>query len=437
MKHVLLFLCWLGIAQSAFAQTMWKSDATAVTVSTIPPGCRVGVAVIRADTEAYYTQGSYTPVTPWQEGETKEVRSFDLGVDFYIVVFAAPNALWNRVAEGVKYRWISAYQVDGDEPQTSKDGPYGPDGPTDDNGNPVDPKEGGPPDRSYKASVDISSAPDSIENRTFMITAKEGDVVIYRDFVTLVPGEDRTISMTNQNPFTLSAQEVVPKITPYNPEIPAQQDPSNPDNWNKIGPENTVNSTGQTDPPPAGGGPEGTNQKTAQNGSAPKPAVSNQPRDGTPEGNADARNQELREEIQRMTDQVKTSGDGIKAGIDETNKELKKLGGGTGNSGTGADLGTPSPEGLSFALGIGAKASGLGNALGNLLNASGLGLTNPGNNALTWQVPVMGDTVTVSIEEHSGVFQGVRTAILWVASAFFIWRVFSIMRGAFVDEGGK
>lgn len=427
---LLLFLSHVATAAT------YKNDATAVTVTNAASGHSIGVAVIRASDGTRYSSGSYTPVGGFVNGVEKTITSTQLGFDFYIVVYSAPSALWANVSQGKMHRWISAYEVGGNEPQTSSNGPYGPDGPTDNDGNPVDPEEGGPPNNSYKASVTVGCPADSIAPKSFLITGREGTTIIYQFVVTVIPGEIRTITLTNDAPFTLSAQEVIPKILHPRPESPnGDPDPEKPDDWKPIGPENVVNSTGQPDPPPPNGVPEGTNEKTAQNGSNAKPAAQNETRPGTEDGNADARNQELRNEIQRLTDQVKTSGDATKAGIDETNRELKKLNGGSGGgSGSGANFGAPSDSALGFAGSIGTKAAGLAGALGNLLSAAGLG-QSPGNNALTWQVPVMGDMVTVSVEEHSSVFQVVRMGILWVASVFFIWRAVSIMRGAFIDEG--
>lgn len=437
MTILRVILFWMLAIEVGTAAT-WKSDATPVTLTGMNIQHSAGIAVIRSSDNTWWSSGSYTPSGNWVNGAEKVISSRQLAFDFYVVVYSAPSGLWTRVSEGKMHRWISAYEIGGNEPQTSTNGPYGPGGPTNDDGEPVDPTVGGPPTTSYKAQVTVSCPADSLNTKSFLITGRAGTSVIYQQVVTIIPGESRTITVTNETPFTLSAQEVIPKMSRPDPEISGNEsDPDKPEDWKPIGPENTVNSAGQTAPPPSDGVPEATNEKTAQNGTNAKPAAQNETRPGTPEGNADARNQELRNELQRLTDQVKTSGDSTKSGIDETNRELKKLNGGSsgGASGTGANFGAPSDAAMGFAGSIGSKAAGLGSALGNLLGAAGLGANTPGSNALTWQVPVMGDTVTVSVEDHSAVFLGVRSAVLWVASAFFIWRVFSIMRGAFADEG--
>lgn len=335
--------------------------------------------------------------------------------------------------------WIAAYKVgDPDEPQASGSGPFVDGNPVYDDGSPADPMTGSPPNNSHKACVTLVCPASALEPRYFRVTGKVGTNIIYDQIIPLSPGETRSVCVTNSVAFTLTAEEVYPK-TGFNPDQDSTvgSDINNPDDWIKSGSPTTVNSTGQTAAPPASGNAEGTNVKTGQAASDSQPAAANVARPGTTEGNADARNQELRNELQRLTDQVKASGDATKAGINDTNKllgDIKGATGGAGDAGSGAPAGTPSASGLSFAQSIGEKASGLGSALGNLLSAAGLG-ANPGTNALTWEVPVMGNSVTLSVEDHADVFAVVRTAILWVASVLFVWASFSIVRGAFVDEG--
>lgn len=435
MKYIMLILACFFVFRHESRAATFKSDETAVTLTGRQPGQSWYCHIIRVSDGSQVGNLSKKGGGSFQDGPNT-VPSVTLSYDFYLVILR-----YYYTTDLVRVKWISAYEVGNpNEAQQSASGPYADNNtPSNDNGDPVNPATAQPPTNSFKACVTVTCPADALEPKAFKITGKANGATIYEQIVMVSPGETRQICVTNTVPFTLTAQEVLSRDA-FDPDKDAVtgSDPNDPSQWDPVGPAQTVNSQGQSDPP-ASGSPQGSNVKTQQQGTPSQPDAPDVARPGTTEGNADARNQELRGELQRVTDQVKASGDATKAGIAETNKllgEIKNSNGGAGDSTTGAALGTPSETGLDFATGVGAKVSGLTGALGNLMAAAGLS-SNPGSSPLTWSIPVMGSTYTISLEEHAGVFSVVRTAILWVASVCFVWAAIAIARGTFVDEGAK
>ena len=427
--------CFLLLTLAASGAT-FKSDPVTVTMSGKHIDHTYGFAIIRVSDNTFYNVASYTPLGGLGASEvTKTTNSIQLTFDFYIVGFSARSGLWGNVDNaaavggvGKKYRWISAYEVGGEEAQNSSDGPYTGGDPTDENGNPADPAIGGSPTpTSHDKDVTLVNPTD--EEKAFSVRMKgAAGNILSSNTIILRPRETRVIHLKADQPFTVEVYDMVKVVRP-DEEFPGEGREQYMTTGNPV---QTLSSEGTQEPAPASGGPEMTQQSSTSAGTPGQPGAASVSRDGTLEGNADARNQELRNELQRNTDQTKDSGDQITNAIDKLGAKL----GGTGTGSTGDALGTPSASGMDFAGSIGGKAASVGTALGNLFAAAGLANT-PGFNALSWSIPVMGQSYTVSVEEYADTISIVRQAILAVASAFFVFAAFAIIRGAFVDEGTK
>jgi len=435
---ILLVACLL----STFAQgATYKNDATAVSLTGKNGQHDWGVAIIRASDNTYYTTGSYSPVGG--TGATtfaKTISSAQLTFDFYIVVFSAYDGLYSNVdnasasgGAGTRWKWISAYEVGGSEPQQSSSGPYSGTNPTFDNGNPADPAVGGSPaPTAYEKDLTLtnSSATDKKGYQVKMLSAS--NQVLSSTTYILQPGETQNLHFSADEPFTLQVFDMV-QVKQPDEEFPGDGTTL----WMATGnPVQTLTATGtQNAPPSEPQATVGSSTKagTSAQAAAQKNTISTATTGATSKDMSGVSNN-ITNEIARGTEQTRASGDEVRDAVDRATKAIGELGAG-GQSGTsGPELGTPSASGLSFAQGISGKIGGIGDALGNLMSAAGLA-NSPGYNALTWNVEVMGHTQSFSVEQFSDEISAARSGVLWVAGAIFLWAAFGIVRGAFVDEG--
>lgn len=440
-------LAFLLLIQSALAVDSWKVDETACT------GARASAA---ATPTLYWTSfhvaASGVPIRVYPlsgtgaGGATHDsafngtVRAFTDTQDFFVVFGQAPLGtltLQQRYDAMIKMKWISAYKVASSEPQQSTSGPYNGTGdPTLDDGGPADPINETPHIKSYTGSITVTCPTSALSVKNYRVLGKNtSNEIIYQQIILLAPGESRTITVTADEPFTLSAVEVMINIG-FDPEK-SSGEPSDEKRYRPIGTPSTVNATASTAAGPDGK-PVVNDEKTAQAASpalaaASKNTISTATTGATSKDVSDLSNN-LSNELQRTTEQVKSSGDSIRASVDEGTKELKKLNEGAGDGSTGSAIPEANAGALGFATGVGTKMMGLTSAVSNLVSAAGLS-SDPGTATLTWQFPnFVGGDVTVSLEPMSDTISLFRSVETWLLGVLFLWIAIGIVRGALVDE---
>lgn len=370
--------------------------------------------------------------------------STDKTSDFYGVVCAAyqggyfpgqTQAIPSQQAQPkfIPFYWLSAYEVGGTEPQANNTGPFNAEGQPE--GDPMT-GESAPSPKSYEKSVTLVNSENFTVGKQVQMVSGIGQVLRTMNFF-LPPNSAKTVVFSYHIPFS---------ILVYDLKSDAQFDESG----NKVGdvwtrssttPTQTVNSDSSQNPSPSNGQPSVNQGATTPTSSTQQAATTNQARPGTAEGNADARNKELRDEIARGTEQTRQSGDRIAGAIGDMGDKLKKAidgqGGGSGTgTGSGIDQGdaveAPKAEAASFFSNLTSRIDGLYTAMQNLRMSVGLG-GGIGSVTPSWTISIFGRSTTISL---GGVdFSFVRALGLWSISMSAVWLAVGIIRGAMADEG--
>lgn len=434
MKKFLLFL--VVLTQHTFAAT-FQNDATPVTMSGKNPAHDYAFAIIRASDGTRYASATYTPNGgTGLDPITKTVNSAQLTFDFYIVCYSAPSGLWTQVSSGKKYRWISAYEVGGTEPQFSTSGAFSPTGdPTDDAGNPANPAAGAPP-TAYEKELTLTNSNAYTIGKQIQMVSNIGQVIRVVN-AQLPPQSAKTWLFKHSAPFNLLVYDMKPDT-----QFDGNGNPIG-DVWTKSSatPEQTVSATGTTNPTPAS--PTAT-EKSRTNTASPTQAAAQKNTMSTATTGATSKDvndsaNNIGNEIARGTEQTRASGDQVAGAINEMGDKLSKKLDSTSDTGggvldSGPSVATPEASAMTFATNRGDKAYTLTSAVTNFATAAGLG-GNAGSAALSWNIPFPYFGVqTVSLEEYSEYFTMSRTFILWILGIGFIYQMFFAVRGAFAGK---
>jgi len=264
--------------------------------------------------------------------------------------------------------------------------------------------------------------------------------------ITVQPGESTTLTIQQGQPFTTKYTEVT-----SDPDSPDTTYNPRPD----LGGQSSAMGTGDTI---AAGGTGKQSETSTDTGGTPPPAATDQTRPGTTETNADARNKELRLEIQRVVSQLVANNNAAKANANQTNTLLDKIankpnpsGGGStdmtatngkldtlhndlvGMNGTGSQAVTQPAIPASWSDVPSLLSAVAEDAQGMGLGFGGGGLESGDN--LTWDMSVMDHSYTLNVSGMWGAsVANVRAAILGIASIFCMISAVRVVRSAFGSE---
>lgn len=339
-------------------------------------------------------------------------------------------------------KWMQAYEQGGPiNANNTPQGPWGPNGPTDNNGNPVD-ADGNPvvpPPLGHEADGKIKNDNDfPIDVR--VVTTNEAGQVVNDEIIHLGPGQEVDMEWGGNEPFKVEAFPIYDGVQQPDPIFSTESTPSQT-------PITTPPSGGATAPP-------------TTPGSAPLTEPPAATRPGTTEGNAEARNQDLKAAIDRGTEQARQNGNSINSKLNIGNGLLEEIkdgiegvkdaieaqgpnGGGEGTQPSGPGPSGPGNSGLEEYEDDGSitgKFQAVKEGAGELMQAGqglidALGLDGQYSSApLRWTVNA-GTFGSVNLDlEPIGAewFSAIRTIILFVMSAIFVVKILAVIREALV-----
>lgn len=339
--------------------------------------------------------------------------------------------------------WVFPYQFGTGLQQNGNSGgydengnPVSPDGlPVDSNGNPIEPE----PER-YKATAEYlntNNIPVTVVVRRYV----EGALVGTSE-ASVEPGQKYEASIVADRPCSISIIPRYDGVENEDEKVEADGEPIFEDD-----PDFTAIPPGQPGGP---GGPPLNTGGVAPGGSqiGGPGMVVDVPRPGNTEGNADARNEELRKEIQRVVETLLAIGNQAADDADRGNGLLNEIAGNTKGGGEGEEEGDPDIPGDFDALEpseLPADATGIGSKMGAIkaagaavvdelkdvletLNLQGQYASGP----LVYTINTRFGVVTLDFDAWFGTIIGyVRTFILFAMTLSFFGRMISIVRGAF------
>jgi hypothetical protein len=301
-RFLLCTVLFLTAAVNASADT-WKVNGQTFSI-TIPKATNYRVtwkAFWQTDphsnplTGAWFTTGNGTTGT--SPTSSNQVVGYNLPAMTQTSPFQVVIG-YEDIGNGTPYPWYPqfwavAYNYTGNPSGNGPGGTYNYNGEaTTSGGAPVGP-DGQPTGASgQRARVPVSNTGNSPQD--FLITMRDGNGnVINQQRITLPPHSTQTLNLTNPSPFTYTVSSSRGSL-------------SGDDGAVTFDPASTGSSTSTSEFTPTTPSVSGTITPT---GTTAPNAQNNVARPGTTEGNADARNTELRGEVQRVATQVRTSGD--------------------------------------------------------------------------------------------------------------------------------
>lgn len=450
MRYFLLFLL---LSLPAFgANVTFRLSQTSVQVSA--PATPTGGGYIYSKLLVNgVSNGGIGVATPIASGQTvtinisAQTKTADETAKVRAVLFYDPNAA------GAANKDVFWLQFDKNNPPLNPGGPVNNDGvPTNPAGDPVD-DDGKPivaPPKRHYASVSYSN------NNPFPVTLQiiytcSIDGLMFQKAANVEAGSAYFTDGYHDHPFTITAQP----MADGNPLGDPISGPSEPVDENDPGLPplpNPGEPGGVGGPPSTGGGPRPGNGQVG----APDPTP-DQPRPGTGEGNADARNKELRGELQRIAAQLNSGFNQAANDADRTNDLLNDIKSNTGKTadntegdgegdgeGEGNGNGSEIPGAGSGPDGTMSDSSGIGGKLQSVrdgaasLQASAQGLVSSlglsagySQSTLTWSIPFPPfGTVELNFEALLGQWIGIiRQVLVFFISLNFLNRILAMVKG--------
>lgn len=445
MIRALLFLLF---ASQVFSAT-WVNDAYPCNFTRTNGSYNWIIEVVRSSDGVgmYNISTASNPGGATASTLTMTIPQQSTNYQFYIVVGAAASGLYSQLTSGNgEYkRWISSYQTTasgGTGQQISSSGPYANNGQPSggnppqaiyDGGQSANPANPTPPSVvDYEKTVTlVNSFAYTVYKQITMVTSAD-NVTIKTMLITLGPNQSKTVLLRWTSPFNYFVTDMVP-----------YEDANSPTGISYSA-ASSSSSSGSGDPAYSGTPPTTPEAKETPGTSNPSAAQSAAATTTMAGGTGAATSKDIKDlddnlkaEIQRGTEQTRTSGDQIRDAVANVDSTLNRGFGFNGGSvGGTSSVGSAGASVTAFTGSITSKAAGLSSSLNGLIAALGLG-SGIGSGSLTWSVSVMGNSYTLSAEDGASYFDAVRTVFKWVMSIAFIWHAISIVRGAFVDEGGR